>query len=155
MQSRIRLALSSAVLALVALAGVGYLSHSRVFAANATVIIYDNNAPFRPAGDPGIGLWQFAPQHIAVTQGDQVTFVNPASGRTAHTITSITAQGTATDRTLQVGAQFDSSPSGTTDAVQPGSTWVLDTTPLQAGQYVYFCKIHPWQIGTITVSATS
>jgi plastocyanin len=87
--------------------------------------------------------------------GDQVTFMNPSTGRTAHTITSITPMGSATDRSLQVGAQFDSSPSGTTDAVQPGGTYVLDTTTLQPGQYVYFCKIHPWQVGTLTVSAAS
>lgn len=155
MQPRIRVALSSALLALVAVAGLSFWSQSRAVAADTTVIIYDNNAPFRPAGDPGIGLWQFAPQHIAVTVGDKVTFMNPASGRSAHTITSITPMGTPTDRSLQVGAQFDSSPSGTTDAVQPGSTWVLDTSTLQPGQYVYFCKIHPWQVGSITVSGAS
>jgi plastocyanin len=155
MQPKIRVLLSSTVLALVALAGLGFWSHGRAIAANTTVIMYDNSAPFRPAGDPGLGLWQFTPAHIAVTVGDQVTFVNPSSGRTAHTVTSITPQGTPTDRSLQVGAQFDSSPSGTTDAVQPGSSWVLDTSTLQPGQYVYFCKIHPWQIGTITVSAAS
>jgi plastocyanin len=155
MQPRIRVVLSSALLALVAVAGLTLSSHSRAIAADTTVIMYDNSAPFRPAGDPGLGLWQFTPSHVAVTQGDKVTFMNPSTARTAHTVTSITPMGSAMSRTLEVGAQFDSSPSGTSDAIQAGGTWVLDTSTLDPGQYVYFCKIHPWQIGTMTVSAAS
>ena len=36
----------------------------------------------------------------------------------------------------------------------PGSSFVLDTSTLDAGQYVYYCTIHPWMVGTFTVGLT-
>jgi plastocyanin len=37
--------------------------------------------------------------------------------------------------------------------IQPGNTWTLDTSTLEApsGQYTYYCWLHPWMVGNFTV----
>jgi plastocyanin len=113
------------------------------------VTIYDSNVNFT-AGNPAEGEWGFAPVHIAVTQGTPIQFDNPASNNFPHTVTSIGWSGTAPDRTLTSGVQFNSSP--TKDAyIMPGGTFTLDTSALDPGQYDFYCTIHPWMVGTLTV----
>lgn len=113
------------------------------------VTIYDTNVNFT-AGNPAEGEWGFAPAHIAVPQGTQIEFDNPASNNFPHTVTSIAWSGTAPDRTLDSGTQFNSSP--TKDAyIMPGGSYILDTSTLDPGQYDFYCTIHPWMVGTLTV----
>jgi plastocyanin len=141
------------VLAAVAAAiGLGALAQGRAIAYNARVEIIDNDASFRPAGGPGIGLWGFGPDHIAVTQGDPIVFDNPAGNRQSHTVTSLSWTGSSPYRTLDAGAKFDSSPTKD-QAIAPGNSWTLDTSTLDPGQYTFYCTIHPWMVGTFTVSA--
>ena len=51
---------------------------------------------------------------------------------------------------VAAGAKFDSSPSRET-LVTPGNSWTLDTATLDPGNYAYFCRIHPWMVGEVTV----
>jgi plastocyanin len=147
-----RTVLASVLFALTAAIGLGAIVHGRAIAYNARVEMTDNDAAFRPAGGPGIGLWGYGPDHIAVTQGDQIIFDNPAGNKQSHTITSLSWTGTSPYRSLDVGAKFDSSPTKD-QAIAPGNSWTLDTTTLDPGQYTYYCTIHPWMVGTFTVSA--
>ncbi|HZU78040.1 MAG TPA: plastocyanin/azurin family copper-binding protein [Dehalococcoidia bacterium] len=153
----VRAAVLSVVLAAALLAGlvrsgtpVGPV-HAQAVKDTARVVIVDSNATFSPANEY-LGQWGFAPSHVTVTQGEPIEFDNPAGNFFPHTVTSITWSGSPTSRTLTVGAAFNSSP--TNDAfLTPGTSFTLDTSTLQPGQYLYFCSIHPWMVGTITVTA--
>jgi plastocyanin len=147
-----RTLLASALVALVAALGLGAIAHSRAIAYNAHVEMIDNDAAFRPAGNPGIGIWGFGPEHLSVTQGDQIVFDNPAGNKQSHTVTSLSWTGSSPYRSLDVGAKFDSSPTRD-QAIAPGSSWSLDTSTLDPGQYDYYCSIHPWMVGSFTVTA--
>jgi len=103
--------------------------------ATHRVLIYDNGGTFM-AGDPATGQWTFAPNHVAVTRGESIEFVNPMGNARPHTVTSITSSGQPPMRTLTHGAAFDSSPT-MADVLRPGSTWTLETSALDAGQYLY------------------
>jgi plastocyanin len=116
------------------------------------VTIVQNDAGFTPADADGLGEWTFAPAHLEVTQGEQIEFDNPATSTVPHTVTSITWSGMAPTRTLTSGEKFDSSPTRDT-LIQPGQSWTLDTSTLDPGQYVYYCTLHPWMVGTFTVVA--
>ena len=124
-------------------------AHAQTAKDGAKVTIDDSSVNFT-AGNPAEGEWGYAPQHIAVPQGTQVEFDNPASNNYPHTVTSLAWSGIAPDRTLTSGTQFNSSP--TKDAyIMPGGSFVLDTTTLDPGQYDFYCTIHPWMVGTLTV----
>jgi len=116
------------------------------------VTIVQNDAGFTPADADGLGEWTFAPSHLEVTQGEQIEFDNPATSTVPHTVTSITWSGMPPTRTLASGEKFDSSPTRDT-LIQPGQAWTLDTSTLDPGQYVYYCTLHPWMVGTFTVVA--
>ena len=119
-------------------------------AAPARVLMYDNGGTFSP-GDVDTGMWTYTPNHMVVAKGDPIEFINPAGNARPHTVTSIAASGTAPTRTLASGTLFDSSP--TREAfITPGSTWTLDTSSLDPGQYAYYCTIHPWMMGTFTLT---
>lgn len=117
--------------------------------ATLRVLIYDNGGTFMP-GDPATGQWSFAPGHIQVTKGQSIEFVNPAGNARPHTVTSITWSGQPPNRMLSHGTAFDSSPT-MAEWMQPGSSYTLDTSTLNAGQYLYYCWLHPWMVGSITV----
>src|SRR5579883_1829777 len=87
----------------------GTAAHAQAVKDAPRVTIYDSNVNFT-AGNPAEGEWGFAPMHIAVPQGAQVEFDNPASNSFPHTVTSIAWSGAAPDRTLASGTQFNSSP---------------------------------------------
>lgn len=72
---------------------------------------------------------------IAITQGEQVRWENQDNA--AHTVTSGTPE-TGPD------GIFDSELFG------PGETFTFEFT--KVGEYPYYCVIHPWMIGHITVS---
>ena len=77
----------------------------------------------------------FIPADVTVDVGGEVTWSNDDTA--AHTITS----GTPAD-----------GPDGTFDSslVMPGTTFSY--TFEDAGEYTYFCVVHPWMEGTVTVS---
>jgi plastocyanin len=114
------------------------------------VLIYDNGGTFMP-GDPDTGEWGFTPNHIQVTRGEAIEFANPAGNARPHTVTSITWSGQPPMRTLTHGEAFDSSPTRE-EVLMPGSSWTLDTSSLEPAQYLYYCWLHPWMVGSITVS---
>lgn len=122
----------------------------RAQAATRHVTIIDNGGSFAP-GDAATGEWGYAPQHLSVKKGETIRFSNPASNTRPHTVTSITWGGTNFERTLESGARFNSSPDAAS-LLMPGSEFTLDTSDMDAGQYSFYCTLHPWMLGSFTVS---
>ncbi len=118
-------------------------------AATATVTIFDGDTATPPQFDPSQGWWSYAPYHVEVKRGEPVVFHNPSTNRFPHTVTSIT-RGEAPN-TLAAGARFDSSPDPST-RIQPGESWTLDTSSLDPGHYAYYCRLHLWMLGSVTVT---
>lgn len=91
-------------------------------------------APSTPAAAAGpqiaISNFAFSPVNLTVHPGQTVTVTNRDAA--AHTLTSTT------------GAVFD------TGTIKPGATGTL-TAPGKAGSYPYFCSIHQFMRGTLTV----
>ena len=77
----------------------------------------------------------FTPFNVSVSAGEEITWSNDDSA--AHTVTS----GTPTDGP---DGLFDSS------LFMAGSTFSV--TLDEAGEYPYFCMVHPWMTGIITVN---
>jgi plastocyanin len=130
-------------------AWVASVGSAAAFSPMVTMI--DNDAPTPNQGiDPGQAYWGYGPEVIHVRKGEQVTFVNPPTNKRPHSVTSISLGGTPFENTLAAGAKFDSSPTRET-LVTPGNSWVLDTSAVDAGNYAYYCRIHPWMVGQITI----
>ena len=123
----------------------------QAIAYSPTVTFIDNDAPTPNQGiDMGQGYWGYGPSLVHVKKGEQVAFVNPATNKRPHTVTSISLGGMPFENSLVAGGKFDSSP--TREAlVTPGNSWTLDTSTLDAGNYAYYCRIHPWMVGQISV----
>ncbi len=77
----------------------------------------------------------YSPADITINAGDTVHWMNVDSA--AHTVTA----GTSADVQIEV---FDSS------LIMADGTWSHEFN--DAGIYDYFCMIHPWMIGTVTVN---
>jgi len=77
----------------------------------------------------------YIPYHVTVSAGEEITWSNDDSA--AHTVTS----GTPSDGP---DGLFDSS------LFMAGGTFSV--TLDEAGDYPYFCMVHPWMIGMITVN---
>lgn len=77
--------------------------------------------------------WAYQPRTIQITTGDTVTWTN--NGVAPHSVTSSN------------GAGFDSGD------MQPGQSfqWTFG----QAGEYPFYCTLHPWMTGTVTVADAS
>ncbi|MGI9185302.1 MAG: cupredoxin domain-containing protein [Solirubrobacteraceae bacterium] len=88
----------------------------------------------RAAGDPPVGIadFHFTPATVAIHVGDTVTWTN--SGPSGHT-------ATARD--------------GSFDTGQLSRGHSASHTFTRAGTYAYFCSIHPFMHGTITVLAAT
>jgi plastocyanin len=140
------------LLGVVLTVGAGVRAHNQAGAATPRVGIVDNDGSNPPPNLEATGYWGFFPHHITVTKGESITFDNPAGNFRPHTVTSITWEGTAPTRTLASGARFDSSPTREM-LVMPGSSFTLDTTDLEPANYLYYCTLHPWMVGTFTVVA--
>ena len=120
-------------------------------ASSPMVTMLDNDAPTPNQGiDVGQAYWGFGPDVLHVKKGEQVTFVNPTTNKRPHSATSISLGGMPFENTLTAGAKFDSSPTRET-LVTPGNSWVLDTSTVDAGNYAYYCRIHPWMVGQLTI----
>lgn len=68
----------------------------------------------------------YLPDILTVSVGSGIEWFNEDA--VAHTVSSLD----------DVGATFDSG------LINPGDIYFLDTTPLQVGEYDYFCIVHPW-----------
>ncbi len=79
----------------------------------------------------------FDPPNVQIAPGDTVTWTNADTA--SHTATS----GQPSDNTT--GTVFDSS------LVKAGGTFAHKFT--DAGTFNYFCQVHPWMIGVVTVAA--
>lgn len=83
----------------------------------------------------------FAPDDIKVKVGDTVTWTNKDT--TFHTVTSGTGAGDTAK-----GKEFDSSP-GLKTFIQPSQTFSHKF--MTAGEFAYFCQIHPTMVGKVEV----
>jgi plastocyanin len=104
-----------------------------VLGASAGVALADQTIY---AGPPN----QFIGGDITINQGDKVTFTNLDT--VGH---NVTAQQKGHD-----GKPLFASASAPTASSQP----VVGTEYLKTGTYQYFCSIHPWMTGTITVTSS-
>lgn len=129
-----------------------HMAHAQAVKNMARVTIFDSNTTFDASGIEKQGYWGFGPEHIDVHQGDMIEFDSSASNSFSHTVVSITWSGSPDARTLDSGTAFNSSPTRA-DEIAPGGSWTLDTTNLKPGQYVYYCAMHPWMVGTFSVEA--
>ncbi|HLH24207.1 MAG TPA: plastocyanin/azurin family copper-binding protein [Chloroflexota bacterium] len=129
--------------------GLAWWPPAPASAATATVTIYDGDTPPPPTFDPAQGWWGYAPLHVEVKRGEPVVFYNPETNRFPHTVTSISRGDGA--GTLAAGAQFDSTPDPNT-RINPGESWTLDTSTLNPGHYAYYCRLHLWMLGSVTVT---
>ena len=81
----------------------------------------------------------YSPSDSTVNSGTIITWTNQDSA--AHTVTS----GMPSD--TQTGALFDSG------LLKPASTFSF--TIYNTGAYNYYCQVHPWMTGTITVTGNN
>jgi plastocyanin len=87
----------------------------------------------------------YLPRQLTVHSNDTVTWIN--NDTEAHTVTSGTSAGIESLMNNKRGT-----PNGLFDSAsfKPGQTWTRTfTTP---GTYTYFCTIHPWMEGVVTVT---
>ena len=87
---------------------------------------------------PGCEPDCFLPSTVIIALGGQVTFAN--NDTSPHTSTSGDPNGN------NIGAIWDSS------LVMAGQSYT--TGPLDAGEYPYFCIVHPWMTGKVIVSGS-
>lgn len=150
MRTAIRSIVAAFLFGLVLAGGSGFAAHQTATAYTPRVIMIDNDGTFTP-GDEGTGMWGYSPAHLSILQGEPIVFDNPASNFRPHNVVSITYSGDAFARVLESGSRFNSSPTRET-LVTPGNSWTLDTTDLGPGHYLYYCSLHPWMLGTFTVT---
>jgi len=91
-----------------------------------------------PEGSSVQGNPAYEPDPLTVTAGDTVEVSNQDT--VPHTVTSGTGPEDA-----ESGSQFD------TSIMDAGATVQVDTTSLAAGDYPYYCAVHPYMLGTMTV----
>jgi plastocyanin len=78
----------------------------------------------------------YVPKEVTVKAGETITWKNEDTA--IHTATS--GENSTPDN------KFDSS------LVSPGQSSKPIAMPNEPGQYPYFCTLHPWMTGTVTVS---
>jgi len=91
-----------------------------------------------PAGAATPGNPAYAPDALTVTKGDVITVTNDDTA--PHTATS--GEGPQDPNAAKL---FD------TSIIMAGDTAQIDTASLEAGDYAYYCTVHPFMTGTITV----
>ena len=78
----------------------------------------------------------YIPADVSIDIGGEVTWTNDDTA--AHTVTSGSPEGGP-------DGLFDSS------LFMAGSTFSVKFDGFEAGDYPYFCMVHPWMVGTVTV----
>jgi plastocyanin len=105
----------------------------------------------RGAANPEVDITNLSPRQwyvpntASISQGNTVTWINKDTE--PHTVTSGTGAGIESLMTNKQGRPngiFDSGLFGS------GESWSYNFT--EAGRYTYFCTIHPWMEGVITVA---
>jgi len=91
-----------------------------------------------PAGAATPGNPAYVPDTLTVTKGDVITVTNDDT--VPHTVTS--GEGPQDPNAAKL---FD------TSIIMAGDTAQIDTASLEAGDYAYYCTVHPFMTGTITV----
>ena len=91
-----------------------------------------------PEGASVQGNPSYEPDPLTITAGDAVEVSNQDT--VPHTVTSGTGPEDA-----ESGSQFD------TSIIDAGATAQVDTASLAAGDYPYYCSVHPYMLGTMTV----
>ncbi|TVP40136.1 cupredoxin domain-containing protein [Candidatus Nitrosocosmicus arcticus] len=91
-----------------------------------------------PAGASTPGNPAYAPDTLTVTKGDVITVSNDDT--VPHTATS--GEGPQDPNAAKL---FD------TSIIMAGDTAQIDTASLEAGDYAYYCTVHPFMTGSITV----
>ncbi len=91
-----------------------------------------------PVGAATPGNPPYAPTELSVKKGETVTVVN--NDNAPHTATSGNGPEDA-------GQTFD------TSLIMAGASGTIDTSAIEAGEYPYFCTVHPFMKGTLTVTA--
>ena len=143
----------SAAAALVLTASASLAVTPSASAGEIMVQIVDMEAPGVP-GNAEQGSWGFSPFHVNAVKGDTITFMQSDNAFRPHTVTSISWTGQAPARELASAKIFDSSPSQA-EYLQKGMTWTLDTSSLDPGHFLYYCTIHPWMVGTVSLTAAA
>lgn len=113
---------------------VGGLTVPTAFADHATASV---SVP-EGSGVPGCEDTDacYIPSTVTIDEGGEVTWSNDDTA--AHTVTS----GTAADGP---DGNFDSS------LFMAGTTFSFKFDDFEAGEYPYFCMVHPWMTGTVVV----
>ena len=91
-----------------------------------------------PTGSSTPGNPPYAPDTLTVTKGEVITVTNDDT--VPHTATS--GDGPQDPNSAKL---FD------TSIIMAGETGQIDTASLEAGNYAYYCTVHPFMKGTITV----
>ncbi len=91
-----------------------------------------------PAGSSTPGNPAYAPDSLTVAKGDVITVTNDDT--VPHTATS--GDGPQDPNSAKL---FD------TSIIMAGETGQIDTASLEADTYAYYCTVHPFMKGTITV----
>jgi predicted secreted protein with PEFG-CTERM motif len=86
----------------------------------------------------------FTPNPVNVSPGDTVTWTN--TDTVLHTVTSGKIENTTGNI---IGAVFDSQ-----YTLTPGKTFSHTFTAADVGTINYYCQVHPWMTGMVTVGAT-
>ncbi|MFN0073995.1 MAG: hypothetical protein ACKVVP_21155 [Chloroflexota bacterium] len=141
----------SAAAALALSASLNLVGAPATSAEEIMVMIVDQEAPQTP-GNAAQGAWGYAPFNVSAVKGDTIKFMQGENAFRPHTVTSITWTGQAPTRELASAKTFDSSPTRET-YMNKGDSWVLDTATLDPGQILYYCTLHPWMVGTISLTA--
>ena len=89
-------------------------------------------------GATTLGDKAFSPNHVKIKIGSTVVWTNDDS--TIHTVTS------GAPNTPNAGQVFDS---GLTSLISPSKTYSHKFT--SAGEFSYFCRLHPTMVGEIEV----
>jgi plastocyanin len=92
-----------------------------------------------PEGASVQGNPAYEPDPLTITAGDTVEVSNQDT--VPHTVTSGTGPEDA-----ESGSQFD------TSIIDAGATAQVDAASLVAGDYPYYCSVHPYMLGTLKVS---
>jgi plastocyanin len=79
----------------------------------------------------------YLPDALTVSKGDVVEWTN--NDNIMHTVTS----------QADIGQTFDSS------VISAGAKYQLDTANIAAGEYSYFCTVHPLMVGTLVIKEES
>jgi plastocyanin len=86
----------------------------------------------------------YMPKQVSIRQGDSVTWVN--KDIEPHTVTSGMGAGI---ESLLSNRQGTSNGIFNSGLFGPGDSWSYNFT--EPGRYTYFCTIHPWMEGVVTV----